>query len=92
MTRLFVDPTAPGRKLGASLLNAVHAYAATHGLQLMLDVVDDDGPATALYDRPGWRVVDHRIAGWTTREGRRPPVLVYVAPKSAPPAVPYAFG
>ncbi len=63
-------------------------YAATQGLQLMLDVVDDGGLATALYDRLGWRVVDHRIADWTTPEGRRLPVLVYVAPESARPAVP----
>jgi GNAT superfamily N-acetyltransferase len=88
VTRLFVDPTARGRKLGAALLSAVHAYAATEGLQLMLDVVDDGGPAIALYDRLGWRVVDHRIADWTTPDGRRLPVLVYVAPESAQPAVP----
>jgi GNAT superfamily N-acetyltransferase len=88
VTRLFVHPTARGRKLGASLLDVVHAHAGTQGLQLMLDVVDDGGPATALYDRLGWHVVDHRIADWTTPDGRRLPVLVYVAPESAPPAVP----
>jgi GNAT superfamily N-acetyltransferase len=88
VTRLFVDPIARGRKLGAALLETVHAYAATQGLQLMLDVVDDDGPAIALYDRLGWRVVDRRIADWTTPEGRRLPVLVYVAPEGAPPVVP----
>jgi GNAT superfamily N-acetyltransferase len=88
LTRLFVDPIARGRKLGAALLETVHAYAAIQRLQLMLDVVDDGGPAIALYDRLGWRVVDHRIADWTTPEGRRLPVLVYVAPDGAPPAVP----
>jgi GNAT superfamily N-acetyltransferase len=88
VTRLFVDPTARGRRLGASLLSAVHAYAATQGLQLILDVVDDGGPATALYDRLGWRVVDHRIADWTTPEGRRLPVLVYVSPRRPRAAIP----
>jgi GNAT superfamily N-acetyltransferase len=88
LTRLFVDPVARGRKLGASLLDAVQGYATTQGLRLMLDVVDDGGPAIALYDQLGWRVVDHRIADWTTPGGRRLPVLVYVAPDGAPPAFP----
>lgn len=88
LTRLFVAPIARGRKLGASLLDTVHAYAATQGLQLMLDVVDDGGTAITLYERLGWRVVDHRVADWTTPEGRRLPVLVYIAPDGTPPAVP----
>lgn len=88
LTRLFVAPRARGRKLGMSLLDAVQGYAATYRLQLMLDVVDDGGPAIALYDRLGWRVVDHRAANWTTPEGHTLPVLVYVAPDGAPPAAP----
>ena len=88
LTRLFVAPIARSRKLGASLLDTAQAYAATRGLQLMLDVVDDGGPAIALYEGFGWRVVDHRVAGWATPEGRRLPVLVYIAPDGAPPAVP----
>jgi GNAT superfamily N-acetyltransferase len=88
VTRLFVDPIARGRKLGAALLETVHAHATAEGLQLMLDVVDDGGPAIALYDLLGWRVVDHRMADWTTPEGHRLPVLVYVAPESARPVVP----
>jgi ribosomal protein S18 acetylase RimI-like enzyme len=88
LTRLFVAPIARGRMLGASLLDTVHAYAAIQGLQLMLDVVDDGGPAIALYERLGWRVVDHRVADWTTPEGRRLPVRVYIAPDGAAPAVP----
>lgn len=88
LTRLFVAPAARGRALGALLLAAVHGYAATKGLQVMLDVVDDDGPAPALYDRLGWRVVDHRLADWTTPGGRRLPVLVYLAPENDVPAVP----
>ncbi len=38
----------------------------------MLDVVDDGGPAVALYDRLGWRMVDRRLADWTTSDGRAP--------------------
>lgn len=87
VTRLFVAPVARGRKLGASLLNTVAGHAAEQGLQLMLDVVDDGGAAIALYDRLGWRMVDRRMADWTTPEGRRLPVLVYLAPDDAGPAV-----
>lgn len=83
LTRLFVAPAARGRQLGASLLDAVRGHATAHGLQLMLDVVDDGGPAVALYDRLGWRVVDRRIADWITPEGRRLPILVYIAPDGA---------
>ncbi|GAB3536349.1 hypothetical protein GCM10027403_16830 [Arthrobacter tecti] len=36
-------------------------------------------PAIALYDRLGWRGVDHGLAGWTTHEGHRPPIRIYVA-------------
>lgn len=80
VTRLFVAPSARGRGIGTLLMERVHRYAAEDGLQLMLDVVDDGGPAIALYDRLGWRVVDHRLADWTTPEGHRPPVRIYVAP------------
>jgi ribosomal protein S18 acetylase RimI-like enzyme len=88
LTRLFVAPTARGHTLGAALLDTVHRYATTRGLQLMLDVVDGDGPAIALYDRLGWQVVDRRTADWTTPDGRRLPVLVYVAPDRSRPAAP----
>ncbi len=80
VTRLFVVPTARGGRLGASLLNTARGYAVDHGLQLMLDVVEDSGPAVALYDRLGWRIVDRRLADWTTPDGDRPPIRVYVAP------------
>lgn len=85
VTRLFVAPVARGRKLGAALLNTVADHAAKQELQLMLDVVDDGGPAIALYERLGWRTVDRRMADWTTPQGRRLPVLVYLAPDVAGP-------
>ena len=58
----------------------------------MLDVVDDEGPAVALYERLGWRMVDRRIADWTTPEGRRLPVLVYLAPDGAGTSTPSKLG
>jgi GNAT superfamily N-acetyltransferase len=87
VTRLFVAPEARGRRLGAALMGRAHSYAVDRGLQLVLDVVDDGGPAVALYDRLGWRMVDRRRADWTTPGRHRPPIRLYVAPDrpSAPP-------
>lgn len=80
VSRLFVAPAGRGRRLGASMLAAASSYASALGLQLMLDVVDDGGPAVALYERLGWRLVDRRLADWTTQEGDRLHVRIYLAP------------
>jgi GNAT superfamily N-acetyltransferase len=86
VTRLFVAPRAQGRGLGARLMSRVGSYAVELGLQLVLDVVDDGGPAMALYDRLGWHVIDHRLADWTLPDGRRPRIRIYLAPDQALPA------
>lgn len=80
VTRLFVGPSARGRGVGARLMDEVSRSAVQQGLQLVLDVVDDGGPAVALYERLGWRTVDRRLADWTTPDGHRLPVRIYVAP------------
>ena len=80
VSRLFVAPWARRRGLSVVLLDAVTSCASTRGLQLVLDVVDDRGPAVRLYDRLGWRLVDRRPADWTAPDGNRPPLLVFVAP------------
>jgi hypothetical protein len=46
----------------------------------MLDVVDDGGPAVALYERLGWQPVDRRPADWTAPDGHRPRLRIYVRP------------
>lgn len=84
VTRLFVAPSARGRGVGARLMDQVSRCATEQGLKLMLDVVDG-GPAIALYERLGWRLVDHRLADWSTPDGRRPLTRIYVAPAPAPP-------
>ena len=61
----------------------VGSYAVELGLQLVLDVVDDGGPAMALYDRLGWHVIDHRLADWRLPDGRRPRIRIYLAPDQA---------
>ncbi len=68
-------------------MERVSDQAAKQGLRLVLDVVDDGGPALALYDRLGWRLVNHRLAEWTAADGRRPTLRTYLAP-DCPPAWP----
>ena len=80
VSRLFVAPAAPRQKLGTALLGTAHSWAAAHDQRLMLDVVDDGGPAITLYERLGWLLVDRRAAVWTTPSGIRPVVRIYLAP------------
>jgi GNAT superfamily N-acetyltransferase len=80
VTRLFAVPAVRGRGTGAALLAAVTAHAADAGRRLWLDVIDEGGPAIALYERLGWRLVDRRPAGWVPQDGRRRTVRVYAAP------------
>lgn len=83
VTRLFVAPAARGRglRLGARLLETAIEWADENACRLMLDVVDDGGPAIALYERLGWELVDRRTADWQTPDGRRLPVRIYRAPR-----------
>ena len=67
MTRLFVAPNVRGRKLGAALVDTVQGYAATQGLQLMLDVVDDGGPPS--------RSMSGSAGAWSTTGLRTGPRL-----------------
>ena len=80
VTRLFVDPAARRRGLARGLLAAARSAGTAAGLQLSLDVVDDGGPAPAVYERLGWRPVGSRAAGWTLPSGRRPQLRRFLAP------------
>ncbi len=84
VARLFVVPQARGRGVGARLMERVSDQAANLGLRLVLDVVDDGGPALAFYDRLGWRVVDQRPAEWLAPDGRAPTLQTYLAPDRPP--------
>jgi GNAT superfamily N-acetyltransferase len=79
VSRLFVRPATRGQRLGEALLSTATAYAASQGLGLVLDVVDDArSPAIALYERLGWRFVGQRLADWRTPAGVRPRLRQYV--------------
>ena len=82
VSRLFVAPSSRGHHVGADLLAALSGFASEKNLQLMLDVVDDESPAVALYERLGWQLVDRRRADWATPDGRRLPLRVYLAPSA----------
>jgi ribosomal protein S18 acetylase RimI-like enzyme len=80
VTRLFVDPAARRAGHARELLETVSGHAVAHGLQPVLDVVDDSEAAIALYEGTGWQLVGTEIATWLTPDGIRPKVRWYVGP------------
>ena len=75
--QLFVAPDARGDGLGERLLSHATAAALRQGLHPVLDVIEKNRTATALYERLGWRVV----GAIDVKFGGRPERLVcYVAP------------
>ena len=82
VTRLFVDPTARRRGSARELLATARAAGAAAGLRLVLEVVDDGGPAPRVYERLGWHPVGSRTADWALPSGRRPQLRSFRAPSS----------
>jgi GNAT superfamily N-acetyltransferase len=78
ISRLFVASSARGHGVASALLAEANERAARR--RLVLDVVDAAGPAIALYERLGWRLIDRSPAEWTTRDGQHPIVRRYAAP------------
>ncbi len=81
VSRLFVAPRARGRGLGAALLAVARAAADAHRLHPVLDVVDHDRRALALYERAGWRRVVSAPAPWALANGAHPLMHYYLAPE-----------
>jgi GNAT superfamily N-acetyltransferase len=81
ITRLFVDPAARGAGLGGELLAAASAHAVASGLRPVLEVVDDAGPAIALYERSGWQQIGAGTATWTIPDGTHPGLRYYLSPQ-----------
>ncbi len=78
VARLYVDPAARRAGRARELLEAATGYAVAHGLQPVLDVVDDGLAAIALYEGAGWQLVGTELATWVTPAGVRPKVRWYV--------------
>ncbi len=86
IAKLFVAPHARGRGIGAALLGQASAEARTRGLAPVLEVLDHDRAAIALYERAGWRRVASDPVPWA-RAGDAPMLLhAYIAPQDEPPA------
>lgn len=82
VVRLFVDPKARGRGIGARLLDHAGQWATERGIGLVLEVTADErSSAVALYERSGWRRTGTREANWTTPEGKPVMLHSYVLPE-----------
>ena len=73
MSRLFVAPPARGAGLGDELVDVACREAARRGLHPVLDVVETNLAAIALYERRKWV----RIAGEPWRESRDVELTLY---------------
>ncbi|MDR7380954.1 GNAT family N-acetyltransferase [Promicromonospora iranensis] len=81
VSRLFVTPAARGTRVAAALLERAEDMPARRGRRLVLDVVDDGGPAIRLYERLGWVRVTAGPASWTDPAGVRPRAAAYLCPR-----------
>ncbi len=80
ITRLFVNPAARRQGVGRALLDAAAAEARARGLRPVLDVVEDDKPAIALYEWSDWELAGTATATWVTLDGVTPTLRCYVGP------------
>ncbi|WP_329307429.1 GNAT family N-acetyltransferase [Streptomyces sp. NBC_01260] len=80
VARLFATASARRRGVASALLATATAAAAAGGLRLVLEVEDGGGPAVALYEGAGWRLVSSRSGDWTTADGRTALLHTYLAP------------
>lgn len=81
VSRLFVTPAKRGTGIATRLLERVEDTPTRRGRRLVLDVVDDGGPAVRLYERLGWVRVAAGPASWTSPDGVRPQAAAYLSPR-----------
>lgn len=80
VAKLFVAPRGRGLGLGAALLARATEEAHARGLRPVLEVLDHDHAARALYERIGWCHVGTLPATWATADGARPLLHAYLGP------------
>ncbi|WP_327696937.1 GNAT family N-acetyltransferase [Streptomyces sp. NBC_00459] len=80
INRLYVDPAARGRGVGAALMERAVAEARLRALHPVLDVVSTDTAAAALYERLGWTLLAEVDQEWGP--GQQVNVRCYAAPTS----------
>jgi GNAT superfamily N-acetyltransferase len=80
VARLFVAPAARGCGAGAILLTAACDEAHLRSLRPVLEVLDQNQLAIALYERTGWRRVASVPAAWVHRSDSQAALFYYLAP------------
>lgn len=80
LTRFFVAVDARGTGAAGALLDAVDAWADERGLDLVLDVVEHNTDAQALYERRGWERTGVVVATWVSETGPWPDAFTYRRP------------
>lgn len=80
VAKLFGAPRARGRGVGAALLATVCAEASIRGLHPVLEVLDHDRGAIALYERMGWRLAGSAPALWAQSGSGHASLCYYIAP------------
>lgn len=81
VAKLFAAPRARGRGVGAALLETIRAEVRIRGLRPVLEVLDHDQAAIALYERTGWRRVASVPALWAPADSGQAMLHYYIAPE-----------
>ena len=77
LTRFFVAVDARGTGAGTALLDEVDRWADERGLDLVLDVVEVNADARAMYERRGWEPTGEIVATWVSETGPWPTAFTY---------------
>lgn len=79
VSRLFVNPAAQARGIGAKMLEEAVAWGRREGKRLVLVVLEKDEGAIRLYDRAGWVRVGEYV--FTSKWGTGYNALAYLGPQ-----------
>lgn len=74
ITRLFVSPAFRGKGLASRLMDVAEKAARSMGLQVVLDVMEKDKGAQALYESRGWTII--RRTRYQYGDGLEEPALL----------------
>lgn len=80
LTRFFVAVDARGTGAGSALLGTVESWADARGHLLVLDVVEHNTDAQALYEHRGWERTGAVTATWVSETGPWPQAFTYRRP------------
>ncbi|GGM42230.1 hypothetical protein GCM10011608_28630 [Micromonospora sonchi] len=78
--RLFVAPQARRQAVGRRLVEHALIVADDQRMPLVLEVVDGDSAASAMYEATGWRLTHISTADWTGPNGEAVRLRHYRSP------------